>query len=277
MRATAAHRRRTLAAVAIAIAAIAMTLTGCGGAANGDVATTSTGTSVSTGPATKTADPAPRMTGEMPSEAPSSAVSPSPTLPPGDPGTDAPGTDDPNGDLGNESQTAHPNDAKTSVPRAAVLDAETVASVAGGTWTVGAAPVDSCSAPRPARAAATRSTQLSGTGTGTGADGATGSQVVETVSTHRDVAAAIGAVLALKHRLAACHATSAPDPRIGDASVELSLTNPDGTVTVVTAAAVEGVTFVLSGSGPVTGSGRWSALTDIALGSTCVATADGCH
>jgi hypothetical protein len=152
-----------------------------------------------------------------------------------------------------------------------------VASIAGGTWTVGAAPPDSCTSPRPAKPVATRSTRLSGTGTGTGTVGATSSLIVETVSTHHDVAAAVAAVRALNRRLAACHATSAPDPRIGDASVELSLTNPDGTATVVTAAAVEGVTFVLSGSGPVTGAGRWSALTDIALGSTCVASIDGCH
>jgi hypothetical protein len=100
---------------------------------------------------------------------------------------------------------------------------------------------------------------------------------VETVSTHHGAGAAVAAVRALEHRLTRCHATSAPDPRIGDASVELTLTDPDGTVTVVTAAAVEGVTFVLSGSGPVTGASRWSALTDIALGSTCVAAIEGCH
>lgn len=59
--------------------------------------------------------------------------------------------------------------------------------------------------------------------------------------------------------------------------MQLSLTNPDGTITVVTAAAVDGVTLVLSGSGPAAGTDKWSALTDIALGSTCVAAIDGCH
>jgi hypothetical protein len=34
---------------------------------------------------------------------------------------------------------------------------------------------------------------------------------------------------------------------------------------------------VLSGWGPVTANSHWSALTDIALGSTCVAAVDGCH
>lgn len=202
-------------------------------------------------------------------------TSPSPraTLPPGDPGPDAPGTDDPNGDLGNEDGPSHPKDARGSVPRTAVLDAETVAAVAGGSWASGPAPVDSCAAPRPAKAVATRSTQL----TGTGSDGATVAQIVETVGTHHGADAAVAVVRALERRLRGCHGTSAPDPRIGDASVQLALTNPDGTVTVVTAAAVEGVTFVLSGSGPITGADSWSALTDVALGSTCAAAIDGCH
>jgi hypothetical protein len=276
-------RRRVLSACAAAT--IAVTLSGCGGTANGEVTSSSDG-SATAGPAsTKTAAPAHSTGADQPTDAATKDASPLPTLPPGDPGTDAPGTDDPNGDLGNETPAPHPKDAKTSVPKTAVLDAETVASVAGGTWTAGEAPADSCAAPRPAKLVATRSTQLTltnpdGTGTGTASGdsfGATGSRLVETVSTHHGADAAIAAVRALERRLTGCHATSAPDPRIGDASVQLTLTNPDGTVTVVTAAAVEGVTFVLSGSGPVTGANRWSALTDIALGSTCVATLDGCH
>jgi len=143
--------------------------------------------------------------------------------------------------------------------------------VHGGDWTAGAAPADSCAAARPTKAVATRSSQLTGVGT------AAGSQLVETVSTHRGVAAAVAAVHALERRLTGCHGTGISDPRIGDASVQAKLTAADGTVTIVTAAAVEGVTFVLSGSGPVTSARRWSALTDIALGSTCVASIDGCH
>jgi hypothetical protein len=192
-------------------------------------------------------------------------------VPPGDPGPDAPGTDDPNGDLGNGASTPPKHPAKTTVPRAAVLDAETVASVAGGTWTGGSAPADSCAAPRPAKAVATRSAQLVST------DRTTGSQLVETVGTHRGTTAAVAAVHALEQRLLGCHAKPAPDPRIGDASVQLTLAAADGTTTVVTVAAIEGVTFVLSGSGPVTGVDTWSALTDIALGSTCAAAVDGCH
>lgn len=254
-------------------AAVAMILAGCGGAANGDLAIEDDG-SAATASTGQTAEPSP-STGTGSAGTATQRTSPSPTLPPGDPGTDEPGTDDPNGDLGNETPSSHPNDARTTVAKTAVLDAETVGSVAGGTWTVDAAPVDSCAAPRPVKLVATRSTQLSGTGAGEG--GATDSRIIETVSTHHGRKAAVAAVRALERRLTGCQATSAPDPRIGDASVELTLTNTDGTVTVVTAAAVEGVTFVLSGSGPVTGADKWSALTDIALGSTCVAAIDGCH
>ena len=256
---------------AVAAAAIAVTLTGCGGAANGDAATNDDGSTTATSPTSKAADPTDNASADQPSDSATSSASPKPTLPPGDPGPDAPGTDDPNGDLGNEGGHSDKNDAKTSVPPTAVLDTETVAAVAGGGWAASAAPADSCTAPRPAKAVATRSSQLTGLNT------AAGSRIVETVGTHHGADAAVAAVRALERRLTRCHATSAPDPRIGDASVQLTLTGTDGTVTVVTAVAVEGVTFVLSGSGPVTGADHWSALTDIALGSTCVAAIDGCH
>jgi hypothetical protein len=258
--------RRALAA--IAAGALAITVAGCSGAATGDVgeslkdpsgtpaARAGTGADEPDDPAADSASP---------------DTSTGSTLPPGDPGPDAPGTDDPNGDLGNEGGHPDTNAARTSVPRTAVLDTETVGAVAGGTWAASGAPADSCTVPRPTKAVATRSAQLTGTGS------AAGSRVVETVSTHRGVAAAVAAVHALERRLTTCHATSAHDPRIGDASVQATLTASDGTVTIVTAAAVEGVTFVLSGSGPVTADKHWSALTDIALGSTCVAAVDGCH
>jgi hypothetical protein len=253
---------------AVATAALAATLAACGG---GDVkvAVHEDGSTTSAGPASKATN--------QPTKAADDKASPTaskpPTVPPGDPGPDAPGTDDPNGDLGNaggSDQPKHP--AKTTVPRAAVLDAETVASVAGGTWTDTSAPTDSCAAPRPAKAVAMRSAQLV-----SAADGPTGSRLVETIGTHRGTKAAVAAVSALEQRLLGCHATSAPDPRIGDASVQLTLVAEDGTKTVVTAAAIEGVTFVLSGVGPVTDADKWSALTDIALGSTCAAAVDGCH
>jgi hypothetical protein len=264
-------RRRALTAVATA--AIAVTLTGCGSVANGEVAVEG-GSSAAPAPTSGTDDSSRTPDADQPTKTATKSASPKATLPAGDPGPDAPGTDDPNGDLGNSGdQGDQPKHAaKTHVPRTAVLDAETVAAVAGGSWTSGPAPADSCATPRPAKLVATRSAQLTSS-----PDGATANQIVETVATHRGVTAAVAAVRALEQRLLGCHATSAPDPRIGDASVQLTLAAADGTTTVVTAAAVEGVTFVLSGSGPVTGEDTWSALTDIALGSTCVAAVDGCH
>ena len=189
----------------------------------------------------------------------------------GRPGHDAPGTDDPNGDLGDTGGHPGKQGAKTSVPTTAVLDTQTVTEVAGGAWTASAAPADSCTVPRPTRAVATRSSQLAGVAA------ATGSHLVETVSTHRGVSAAVAAVHALERRLTTCHADVGVRPahrrRVGAGKADAA----DGTVTVVTAAAVDGVTFVLSGWGPVTAPRHWSALTDIALGSTCVASIEGCH
>jgi hypothetical protein len=260
--------RRALAA--IAAGALAVTLAGCAGAGTGDVAGAlpDAGSTTPTARAGTGGDP----TGEPTADSSSPDSSTGSALPPGDPGPDATGTDDPNGDLGNEGDGNSDNKAaRTSVPTTAVLDTETVGAVAGGRWAASAAPADSCTVPRPTKAVATRSSQL------TGLDSGAGSRLVETVSTHRGVTAAVAAVQALERRLATCHATSAHDPRIGDASVQVTLTAPDGTVTIVTAAAVEGVTFVLSGWGPVTANSHWSALTDIALGSTCVAAVDGCH
>jgi hypothetical protein len=259
--------RRALAA--IAAGALAVTLAGCAGAAtdNVDAAPHATGPTTPTARASTGADQPDDPTADSsPSDPPTGS-----TLPPGDPGTDAPGTDDPNGDLGNEGGAPGSDAAKTSVPATAVLDTDTVGAVAGGNWAASAAPADACTVPRPTNAVATRSSQL------TGRDSAAGSRLVETVSTHRGVAAAVASVHALERRLTQCHATSPHDPRIGDASVQITLTAADGTVTIITAAAVDGVTFVLSGWGPVTAPRHWSALTDIALGSTCVAAYDGCH
>jgi hypothetical protein len=59
--------------------------------------------------------------------------------------------------------------------------------------------------------------------------------------------------------------------------VQATITSSDGTSTVVTAIAAESVLAVLSGSGPVSRAASWPALTDLALGNTCVATRDGCH
>jgi hypothetical protein len=259
-------RRRALGLAATV--ALAVTLAACG---EGDVkvATHDAGSATTAGPASKVTD--------KPSKAADDTASPTaskaPSVPPGDPGPDAPGTDDPNGDLGNGGSATPKHDAKTKVPYEAMLDVTTVMAVAGkvGGWAASNPPPDSCFAPRPAKSVATLSSQLTGLNT------AAPSQFVDTVSTHRGAAAAVAAIHALEQRMLGCHATSQPDPRIGDASVQLTLPGPYNSTVVVTAAAVEGVTFVLAGSGPITDADKWSALTDIALGSTCAAAVDGCH
>jgi hypothetical protein len=202
----------------------------------------------------------------------------SPTAPPGDPGADAPGTDDPNGDLGDGSDDDGDDDqAKATVPAAALLDAETVGSVAGGTWTLQDAESTKggtrCVAPQPSGAVASRTSVL--TSPADGSDPA--SRLVETVSTHRGRAAAVTAANALATRLARCPGAQSTDQRVGDASVQVQLSDAAGVTRLVTVVAVEGVTIVLSGSGRVTPTDVWAALTDIALGSTCEAATDGCH
>lgn len=253
-------RRSGVPGAALALAA-ALLMSGCG--AGGSTATTNAGSS---GTPSAGVTAAPTASGSQPAS-PSPAGSSLPTLPPGDPGTDAPGTDDPNA---TPSQTEDHGSApaRTAVPGQAMLDAATVASMTGSQWSTGAAPKDSCTAPLPRTSVAHRSVALSGGSAG---------GILETVATYRDAAAAVAAVRDLERRLAACHDSDASDPRIGEASVQATVTSPDGTTTLVTAIAAEGVVAVLSGKGPVTAADLWSSLTDLALGNTCAAAADGCH
>lgn len=201
------------------------------------------------------------------------------TLPPGDPGADAPGTDDPNGDLGGDGADGADGDddaaAKTTVPVSALLDTETVNSVAGAGWTVDDAPgrAGPCADLVPAKAIASRATVL----VRPAAQGEPSSRLAETVSTHADRKAAIAAVTAIGKRLGQCAHAAPTDPRVGDVSVEATVTDAKGLSSTVTAVAVEGVSFVLSGSGAVTAADVWAALTDIAQGNSCEAAADGCH
>jgi hypothetical protein len=198
-----------------------------------------------------------------------------PTLPPGDPGAEVPGTDDPNGDLGGDESDPPAEPAKTTVPLSTLLDAETVNTVAGAGWTSRerAGNGDPCVTPVPPKTAGSRTIVF----TRAAADGAGSSRLVQTVSTHADRAAAIAAVRSLGRKLATCAADKPTDPRIGDASVEATVTDSRGSTWTVTAVAVEGVSFVLSGSGTVTAPDVWAGLADIAQGNTCAAAADGCH
>jgi hypothetical protein len=197
------------------------------------------------------------------------------TLPPGDPGADAPGTDDPNADLDAGAPDPVDAPAKTTVAASALLDTETVSSVAGEGWTRAEAsrPVDACVRPVPAKSVASRAAAFERpTAVGQGS-----SRLLETVSTHADRKSAIAAVGAIGERLARCVDAAPTDPRVGDASVEATVTDAKGIAWTVTAVAVEGVSIVLSGSGGVAAPEVWAALTDIAQGNTCEAAPQGCH
>jgi hypothetical protein len=181
-----------------------------------------------------------------------------PTLPPGDPGTDAP-------DDAGSGTSVHP--PVTVVPVAALLDVASVGAVAGGDWTAAAAPAGWCTAPRTVGGPVSRGALLtSDTG-----------RLVETVSAHPSGLAAERAVARTVARLEACGWRDDRDPRLGEASEQLTRTTADGTAEVALVLAADGVGVVLVASGSAAGQGAWESLTDLALGSSCLATADGCH
>jgi hypothetical protein len=246
-------RRRSLATPVTGLALLlTMGLTGC--AAGDDAAAPKTRKSATTrsaepviaGPSLTT--PAPETTTALP------------TVPPGDPG-DAPSVPE------NTSNVEEPAEAAlTSVPPGALLDAKTVGEVVGGSWTSSAAPADSCSAPRPARPAGTRSTTLAGAG-GT---------IIETVATYNGTDDA-RAVTALAKRLRGCGWTQEAEPPLGEHSAELSRTGSTGVERVVVVTA-EGVTVTVIGRGRVAANGdNWAAIVDVANGTSCLAAPDGCH
>ena len=101
---------------------------------------------------------------------------------------------------------------------------------------------------------------------------AVATSVVETVSTHADDDAADAAVAGLRTRLPDCGWDLGEDPRLGSAS--LTATRGDRRLGVVS---VEGVTVVLLGRGPRADGFGWDGLLDVALGTSCAATAHGCH
>jgi len=248
-----AARRRNLATPVVGLALLlAFGLTGCGGGDENDAAVPRTSTSPTTrsaviaGPTVST--PAPETT------------TPLPTVPPGDPG-DGPSVPE---DTSNVEEPAEA--ALTTVPAGALLDAKTVGEVLGGSWTSSAAPADSCAAPRPTRAVAARSTALTGAG-GT---------VVETVSTYNGTAGTT-AISNLAKRLRGCGWTQEAEPPLGEASAELSRKGSAGVERVVVVEA-EGVAVTVVGRGKVAASSDgWSAIVDVAIGTSCLAAPDGCH
>ena len=191
------------------------------------------------------------------SDTPDPALSgkPLPTVPPGDPGA----TDD-GGRQGN--RPGQPG----AVPAEALLDAGTVGSVAGGTWTASRPRGDWCADPRPVGSVASRSVLLA----------AASSRLLQSVSAHPDRAAAVRSVAATASRLAACGFTGDRDPRLGDASAQLVRSTPDGDQVALVVAA-DGVGVVLLASGAAAAQGTWESLADLALGSSCAAASDGCH
>ena len=271
--------RRRLGAAAAVLVAVAVAVTGCATQTGTRTART-TGTARLTeglpaaASASATSRPAPPSATEGPfgpegpdaSDTPDPALSgsPTPTLPPGDPGTDDPGTDGPGtDDAGGES--SHP--PVTAVPAEALLDAATVGSVAGGSWAAADAPAAWCAAPRTVGAAASRSGVL------TAPDG----RLVQSVSAHPSGAAAARAVARTAARLVGCGWRDDRDPRLGAASEQLTRRTPDGTEQVALVLAADGVGVVLVASGSAAARGSWESLTDLALGSSCLAAADGCH
>jgi hypothetical protein len=217
--------------------------------------------------------------GPGPSDTPDPALSdkPVPTLPPGDPGDDG-ADDDPDGPgHADDPEDAEDADAPdkgrlSTVPVAALLDAETVGAVAGGTWAASgddaATAAEACLTDTPAGAGAGRSSVL-------GADDASG-RLVQQVATWRTVRAASTAVESVSATLAGCGFTATGDPRLGDASAQLERT-VDGALERVVVIAAEGATVTLTGSGSAAAAGTWESLADLAMGGLCAAGVHGCH
>jgi hypothetical protein len=193
-------------------------------------------------------------------QSPPGAEKPVPSLPPGDPGLDAPEAPDP-GTAG-PGHHAHGEDALRAVPAAALLTAGAVNMVLGGSWERRAGGSDECL--RAEDAVATRSMTYGGS---------LDALLVETVATYPGAADADKAVAGLGEAAAGCGWTAGPDPRIGSASVAAS----DGPRSM-TAVSAEGVLVLLVGTGDLTRDQvRWGSLVDMALGTSCAAAADGCH
>jgi len=264
---------RSAAAPAAVLLVAGLVLTGCGPDGAARTSTSGGTTRLTEGlPAAQTESASPRPVppsategpfgpdGPGASDSPDPALSdqPVPTLPPGDPGTDAP-------DDADSGTSTHP--PVTEVPVGALLDVASVGAVAGGGWTDDVAPAGWCAAPRTVGGSVSRAALLtSDTG-----------RLVETVSAHPSDPAAERAVARTVARLEACGWRDDRDPRLGEASEQLTRTTADGTEQVAVILASDAVGVVLVASGSAAAQGVWESLTDLALGSSCLAAADGCH
>ena len=189
---------------------------------------------------------------------PDGAQSSAPSVPPGDPGLDAPSVPDP----GNAPAKPHGHqEPRRKMPVSAMLTAETVRMMLGGPWQRHAGGADECL--RPEGELGSRSTSYGGTDAGL---------VVETVATFPDSGAADAAIGELERAARACGWEDVRDPRLASAAVAAD----DGARSAV-AVSSEGVVVLLVGTGDVTRGVGWGSLVDMALGSSCAAAPDGCH
>lgn len=270
-------RRRTLvpACVLTGVLAGALALAGCGSAApTSDPATSRLTQGLPSTPATTDGTAASGSPTDGPfgpdgpdaSDTPDPALSgqATPTLPPGDPGTTTP------------PPTGHdPRHRVTDVPVTSLVDTASLGAVAGGTWVKAPAAGSWCSAPRTGPAGSSRAQLLTATPAGTPG------RVVESVTAHGSAAAAADAVAATTARLQDCGLVVDRDPRLGQVSEQLTGDLPDGAGgtdhVVALVLASERVGVVLIASGSAAQQGVWESLADLALGSSCAASPDGCH
>ena len=213
--------------------------------------------------------------GPGPSDTPDPALSdkPVPTLPPGDPGDGSGDNKTPDPEHSDSPDPDAPDKGRlATVPASAVLDAQTVGAVAGGSWadaTGDAAAVDACLTGTPDGAGAGRSSVLA-------AEDGTG-RLVQQVATWASVRAASSGVDTVAAALAACGFTGTGDPRLGDTSAQLERAVDGGTVERVVVIAAEGATVTLTGTGSAAADGTWESLADLAMGGLCAAGVHGCH
>ncbi len=200
--------------------------------------------------------PAPVTPPSGPVATPSREVS----LPPGDPGLDAPPAPDPG--TAAAVQPLPEEKAPPTVPVRAMLSTADLATTYGGRWERRPGGADDCVVLEGALAERTRS--YGGPPAGT---------VVETVASYGDVRRADAAVLDLRVAAERCGWTGVHDPRVGSAAVTAE--DPQGRS--LTAVSAEGVLVVLVGQGRVVSGGKWDALVDLAMGSSCPAAVGGCH
>jgi hypothetical protein len=229
-------------------------LAGCGGA--GSASVTAAGDAAEVAATTTPVSPSAAAVSSEAAGAASEA--PAPSLPPGDPGLDAPAVPDPGAAPVEEEAHGEP---RRRIPAAALLTPATVQTVAGGGWRQHPGGGDECLSPSGSLGA--RSMSYGGSDAGL---------VVETVATYRDARAADRAVKTLAAQAEQCGWTGIGDPRLGSASA--AGTDAERSMVAVSA---EGVVVLLVGTGPVTAEGTWASLVDLALGSSCPAAPDGCH